>query len=105
MNREALVKISEQIQQTDLNKFRIEDIYFTGILRQKAQISRIEDYIKIVGYATIWPKTVLDPVRTFLAFFFENFGEKTPFFRRTGSSVQRKMFPKNYLEFRTSFAA
>lgn len=48
INRKALLAIEQQIQQTDINSFRIEDIYFTGILRQKAKIDQIEDFIQVM---------------------------------------------------------
>jgi len=43
LNRKAVVLIAEQIMKTVLDGFRIEDIYFTGILRKKAGITRIRN--------------------------------------------------------------
>lgn len=38
MSGEFALKIWEQARQTNRNNFRIEDMFYTGILRQKAQI-------------------------------------------------------------------
>ena len=52
LNRLALEKIESEIQVTQMNDFRIEDIYFTGILRQKAGIPSPQEFAKKV----IWTK-------------------------------------------------
>ena len=40
-NRKAIELISKESLRTRLDQFRIEDIYFTGILRKKANITKI----------------------------------------------------------------
>ena len=46
INRAALELIADQALKTRLDKFRIEDIYFTGILRAKANITKITNFLR-----------------------------------------------------------
>ena len=48
MNRKSLFLINDQIRKTKLNNFRIEDILFTGILREKAGITNVQTFLKTV---------------------------------------------------------
>ena len=44
MNQKALDQIANQTRNTALNNFRIEDLFYTGILREKAKISNLVDF-------------------------------------------------------------
>lgn len=48
-NKKAISTLVSTMLKTDLNQFRIEDIYFTGIIRQKANITRVSYLIENSG--------------------------------------------------------
>lgn len=48
-NKKAISKLVPTLLKTDLNQFRIEDIYYTGIIRQKANITRVSYLIENSG--------------------------------------------------------
>ena len=48
INRPAIEAIGQETRRTELGDFRIEDIYFTGILREKAKVTKIQEFVKTV---------------------------------------------------------
>jgi len=48
LNRPALAAIDRETRRTDMADFRIEDIFFTGILREKAKVTNIQEFVKTV---------------------------------------------------------
>ncbi|CAG5081712.1 Oidioi.mRNA.OKI2018_I69.PAR.g9944.t1.cds [Oikopleura dioica] len=52
MNRKSLEAIGEQVGKTYLGDFRIEDIYFTGILREKAGVNNLQDFTRTISEFT-----------------------------------------------------
>ena len=48
INRHAVLAIDKETRRTAMGDFRIEDIYFTGILREKAKITKIQEFVKTI---------------------------------------------------------
>ena len=52
MNRKSLEAIGEEVGKTYLGDFRIEDIFFTGILREKDGVKNLQDFTRTVSELT-----------------------------------------------------
>ncbi|CBY11121.1 unnamed protein product [Oikopleura dioica] len=52
MNRKSLEAIGAEVGKTYLGDFRIEDIFFTGILREKAGVKNLQDFTRTISELT-----------------------------------------------------